>query len=45
MVTSDFHVMRTVGIAKNAGYQNVEGLAAKSVGYLIQVIMCESLWQ
>ena len=35
VVTSDFHVMRAVGIAKKAGYQNVEGLAAKSVWYLI----------
>ncbi|MDE6434901.1 MAG: YdcF family protein [Lachnospiraceae bacterium] len=35
VVTTDFHVLRAVGIAKKAGYQKVEGLAAKSVWYLI----------
>ena len=35
IVTTDFHVLRAVGIAKKAGYRNVEGLAAKSVWYLI----------
>lgn len=35
IVTTDFHVLRAVGIAKKAGYQNVEGLSAKSVWYLI----------
>ncbi len=35
VVTTDFHVLRAVGIARKAGYQNVEGLAAKSVWYLV----------
>ena len=35
VVTTDFHVLRAVNIAKKAGYQKVEGLAAKSVLYLI----------
>lgn len=35
VVTSDFHVLRAVGIAKKAGYRKVEGLSAKSVWYLI----------
>lgn len=35
VVTTDFHVLRALRIAKKAGYQNVEGLAAKSVWYLI----------
>lgn len=35
VVTTDFHVLRAVGIAKKAGYQKVEGLSAKSVWYLI----------
>lgn len=30
ILTSDFHVMRAVGIAKNLGYQNVSGIAAPS---------------
>lgn len=35
VVTSDFHVLRAVGIAKKAGYRKVEGLSAKSVWYLV----------
>lgn len=35
IVTTDFHVLRAVRIAKKAGYKNVEGLAAESVWYLI----------
>lgn len=35
VVTTDFHVLRAVGIARKAGYEQVEGLAAKSVWYLI----------
>lgn len=35
VVTTDFHVLRAVRIAKKAGYANVEGLAAKSVWYLV----------
>lgn len=35
VVTTDFHVLRAVGIARKAGYGQVEGLAAKSVWYLI----------
>ncbi|MCM1157046.1 MAG: YdcF family protein [Bacteroidales bacterium] len=35
IVTTDFHVLRAVGIAKKAGYRNVEGLAADSVWYLV----------
>lgn len=35
IVTTDFHVLRAVGIARKAGYQKVEGLSAKSVWYLI----------
>lgn len=35
VVTTDFHVLRAVGIAKKTGFQHVEGLAAKSVWYLI----------
>lgn len=35
IVTTDFHVLRAVQIAKKAGYQNVEGLAANSVWYLV----------
>lgn len=35
IVTSDFHILRAVGIARKAGYRNVEGLAAKSVWYLV----------
>lgn len=35
VVTTDFHVLRALKIAKKAGYQNVEGLAAKSVWYLV----------
>ena len=34
-MTTDFHVLRAVGIAKKTGFQHVEGLAAKSVWYLI----------
>ena len=35
VVTTDFHVFRAVGIAKKAGYENVEGLASKQIWYLI----------
>lgn len=35
VVTTDFHVMRAVGIAKQEGYEQVDGLPAKSVWYLI----------
>ena len=35
VVTTDFHVLRAVGIAREAGYEQVEGLAAKSVWYLM----------
>lgn len=35
IVTTDFHVLRAVGIAQKAGYRNVEGLAAGSVWYLV----------
>lgn len=35
IVTTDFHVLRAVQIAKRAGYPSVEGLAAKSVWYLV----------
>lgn len=35
IVTTDFHLLRAVKIAEKAGYQKVEGLAAKSVWYLI----------
>lgn len=35
VVTTDFHVLRAVQIAEKTGFQNVEGLAAKSVWYLI----------
>lgn len=35
IVTTDFHVLRAVSIAKKAGYRKVEGLAAESVWYLI----------
>lgn len=35
IVTTDFHVLRAVKIAEKAGYKKVEGLAARSVWYLI----------
>jgi len=35
VVTTNFHVLRAVGIAKKAGYRKVEGLSAKSVWYLV----------
>ena len=34
-MTTDFHVLRALRIAQKAGYQNVEGLAAKTVWYLV----------
>lgn len=35
IVTTDFHVLRAVRIAKKAGYRHVSGAAARSVWYLI----------
>ncbi len=35
VVTTDFHVLRAVGIARKAGYGRVEGLASGQVWYLI----------
>ncbi|MCI8508200.1 MAG: YdcF family protein [Lachnospiraceae bacterium] len=35
IVTTDFHLLRAVKIAEKTGYKKVEGLAAKSVWYLI----------
>ncbi|MGN0438801.1 MAG: YdcF family protein [Lachnospiraceae bacterium] len=35
VVTTDFHVLRALGIARKCGFTNVEGLASKQKWYLI----------